>query len=101
MIEIEKPIFGLIMVLLSTLAAIMAWRATHNKDSDFNFTEAFLDDRGKTSHARIAYFVALTCSTWAFVFMTLNDKITEWYFTGYMVAWVFGSLGNKWLDKKE
>ncbi len=101
MIEIEKPIFGVVMALLAVLAFILTWKATHDAKSEFDFTDAFLDERGKTSHARIAYFVALACSTWAFVFLVLNDKLSEWYMVAYMGAWVAGAIGNKWLDKKE
>ena len=100
MIDIPKSLFGIVFFLLVVLAGIIAWKATHSERSDFNFTEAFLDQNGKTSHARIAYFVALTCSTWAFVYLTIGDKLTEWFMTIYIGAWVFGALGSKWLDKK-
>lgn len=101
MIEITKPIFGVVLVLLVILAAILAFSATRDAKSEFNFAEAFVDDVGKTSLGRIAYFVALACSTWAFIFLTIRDNLTEWYYTGYMAAWVFGALGSKWLDKKD
>ena len=31
---------------------------------------------------------AFLTSTWAFVFLTAGGKLTEFYFTGYMGAWV-------------
>lgn len=99
MIEITKPVFGLIMLLLVILAGIMAFKATRSTKSKFSLTEAFLDRNGKTSFARIGQFSALAVSTWAFIFLTLEDKLTEWYFTGFMLAWVGNSLGHKWLDK--
>jgi len=101
MIEIAKPIFGIVIILLAILAAMMAFKATRNDKSDFDFAEAFADDNGKTSLGRIAYFVALACSSWAFIFLTIRDNLTEWYYTGYMASWVFGALGSKWLDKKD
>ena len=96
---IEKTAFGVIMALLVILALIMAYRATHST-SKFSFEDAFLDEAGKTSHARIAYFVALVVSTWAFAYLTMQDKLTEWFFVAYMGAWVVGGVGNKWLEKK-
>lgn len=91
--------FGTIIILLVILAGILAWKATHS-ESNFDFASAFLDPDGKTSIGRIGIFVALTCSTWAFVYLVLNDKITEWYFTGYMGAWVLQGVGSKWLETK-
>lgn len=99
MIEITKPIFGVVMLLLVVLAGIMAWRATHSIKSKFSLTEAFLDHNGKTSFARIGQFSALAVSTWAFVFLTVDGKLTDWFFTSYMLAWVGNGIGHKWLDK--
>jgi len=31
---------------------------------------------------------AFCASTWAFVFIVVDGKLTEWFFTGYMGAWV-------------
>jgi hypothetical protein len=30
---------------------------------------------------------AFIVSTWAFVYLTLQSKLTEWFFIGYMTAW--------------
>lgn len=99
MIEITRPVFGLIMLLLVVLAGIMAWKATHSTRSKFSLTDAFLDHTGKTSFARIGQFSALAVSTWAFVFLTVDGKLTEWFFLGYMSIWVGNGIGHKWLDK--
>lgn len=103
MIEIAKPVFGLIMLLLVILAGIMSFKATRSVKSRFSLDEAFLDRNGKTSFARIGQFVALAVSTWGFVFLTLEGKMSEWYMTMYMGAWVLNGIGHKglekWLDK--
>lgn len=98
MIEITKPVFGLIMLLLVALAGIMAWKATHNVKSKFSLTDAFLDKNGKTSFARIGQFSALTVSTWGFVYLVVDGKMSAWYFQGFMLTWVGNGLGHKWLD---
>jgi len=99
MIDIPKTTFGIVLILLVVLAWILAWKATHS-NSDFDFSSAFVDRDGKTSMGRIGIFTALICSTWAFVYLVLNDKITEWYFTGYMGAWVLQGIGSKWVENK-
>ncbi len=100
MIKIPEVTFGAVLILLAILAALLAWRSSKDRASAFNFEEAFLDANGKTSIGRIAAFVALACSTWAFVFLVLNDKITEWYFAGYMGAWVVNGISSKYLESK-
>ena len=47
----------------------------------------------KTGHVRMdarkCYEAgAFLTSTWAFVFLTSAGKLSEWYFTGYMLAWI-------------
>jgi len=99
MINIPKTAFAVIIILLVILAIILAYRATHST-SRFSFEDAFLDENGKTSHARIAYFVALMVSTWAFTYMTMEDKLTEWFMTIYVGAWVIGGVANKFIEKQ-
>ena len=99
MINIPTTSFAVVIVMLLAVAFRLAYKATHNAKSKFSFEECFLDLNGKTSLARIGTFFALAVSTWAFAFMTLDGKLTEWYMTSYMGAWVINGLGNKFLDK--
>ena len=39
------------------------------------------------SLGRIGQFVALIVSTWSMIELVLDDKLTEWFFGGYMVTW--------------
>lgn len=97
---IPKLAFGIVLILLCILAGIMAWKATHNDKSVFNFSEAFIDADGKTSMGRIGAFTALASSTWALVYLVMNDRLTEWFYAGYMAAWVVQGGVFKWLDRK-
>lgn len=99
--NIPAVAFGAILALLFLLAFILAWKATHQNDSSFNFESVFLDADGKTSLGRVSAFIALIVSTWAFVYLTLNDRLTEWFFAGYMAAWVIQGSVSKWLDKEK
>lgn len=98
---IDQYIFSIILALLMALAGILAWKATHSTDSKFDLSTAFLDAEGKTSMSRIAQFAALTVSTWAFAYLTVGGKLTEWFMTAYLAAWVANGIGSKWLDKKD
>jgi hypothetical protein len=99
-VDVPLSVLSIILALLLTLAALLAWRATHSNSSKFDFESAFIDPNGKTSMGRIGQFTALAVSTWAFVYLVANGDMTEWFFGLYMSAWVGNSLGNKWLEKK-
>lgn len=65
-------------------------------------TFRFLMDKGNAepSLGRQGQFTALVVSTWAFVQLTLADKLTEWFFAGYMMAWGLAQFGSIWLKMK-
>lgn len=52
---------------------------------------------GKLSSSKVARFGAFMVSTWCFVYLTANDKLTEWFFMGYMAAWVGNALFSAYL----
>lgn len=56
---------------------------------------------GKVSLAKFGQFIALLVSTWGFIALTLNDKLTEWYFTSYMAVWAAAEGLRKWKETKE
>lgn len=99
MIEIAKPIFGIIMLLLVCLAGILSYKATRSTKSKFSLDEALLDDSGKTSMSRICTFVALSVSTWAMVALVQTDKLTEWFYALYLGAFVVNGVAHKLIDK--
>lgn len=65
-------------------------------------TFRFLMDKGNAepSLGRQGQYTALIVSTWAFVQLTLTDKLTEWFFAGYMLAWGAAQFGSLWLKMK-
>ena len=65
-------------------------------------TFPFLLDKGtnQPSLGRQGQYTALMVSTWAFVTLTLNDKLTEWFFVGYMLSWAGAQFGSLYLKVK-
>jgi hypothetical protein len=100
MISIPHAIFGLVLGLLVLLAGFISYRASHSPKSKFDFSEAFLDESGKTSLSRICTFVALAVSTWAMVALVQMDKLTEWFYVAYLGAFVVNGVAHKFLDKQ-
>jgi hypothetical protein len=44
---------------------------------------------------------AWVITTWGFAVLVLRDKIQEWYFLGYMGAWVLDAGYDRWVRHKE
>jgi hypothetical protein len=82
---------------------VVAWRisagASRNPDNKFDLSESFTDDNGKTSMARISVFVALVVSTWVLVALVVTNRLTEWFYTAYIGAFVINGIGSKFADK--
>lgn len=92
---------AIILGLAVIAAVVIGWRATHNKDTRFDFEELFLDELGRTSLYKLGQFIALVFSTWGFVYLTLEYKLSEWYFTAYMLAWAGANVANKYVETKK
>lgn len=92
---------ALILACAVLLGVWLAWRATKNNTSQFNFEDLLIDSRtGKTSLYKVGQFIALALSSWGFVFLTLGGKLTEFYFGLYMATWASAPVANKWLESK-
>lgn len=85
----------------AVVATWLAWRASKSTKSQFNFEDILLDSKtGRTSLYKVGQFIALALSSWGFVFLTLGDKLTEFYFGLYMATWASAPVANKWLEQR-
>ena len=64
-----------------------------NKDPKERFvlSDLLIGQDGRASLDKVGQFVALSVSTWGFVYVTRGGTLSEYYFTGYMLSW--GGLG--------
>ena len=88
----------LIICLVYAISAIRSWDKDPNnifRLYDLICTDGVVDE---TKTTRMGAFVV---SSWGFVYMTSADKMTEWYFLGYMAAWVSNALFSSYLASKD
>lgn len=72
-----------------------------NKDNVVSLSDLVAESStGKLSLSKVGQLAALVVSTWGFVHLTLAYKLTEWYFTAYMLAWAGTNLMSKWLKTR-
>lgn len=88
----------MLFIMVATLTGLI-WNLNKKDDVSFDLNDLFVDEKGKASTSRISAITALIISTWAFVHLTLADKLTEWYVLIYVGTWVLNKTTSKYLDK--
>lgn len=86
-----------ILALISLGMFIMLWIFNNSKTNSINIIDIFATE-GKLNERKVTRFGAWIVSTWGFVYLISDQKLTEWYFIGYMTAWVANALIGKALN---
>ena len=86
-----------VLTLLFVLGLIILWAYSRSKDTQVDFKDLFC------SHDRIDtrkfYMLgAWVVSTWGFIYLLIEERFSEWYFAGYMAAWVGNALVDKYIS---
>ena len=92
---------ALMVLLMMGLLVALIWNLNRKGNVSFSIDDLLLGGDGKASTSKIALVVALILSSWAFVHLTLNDKLTEWFFVTYMSVWVLNKGLSKYLEIKD
>lgn len=81
------------VVLASIFLIIFAWLKSENKSdkSPINFVD-LISENGKMNERKFLRIGTWIVSTWGFMFLIVNDNLSEWYFIGYMGTWVANAL---------
>lgn len=80
----------IMFAILACAVLAVLWsleRKSKDRKSHFTFDELLTED-GKTSKAACLMFGSFAVATWLLVFLTVNGKITEGYFTAYLGFYV-------------
>lgn len=95
---ISVDLLVLVCASLIFLILVYLWHTSH--DVEFDVKTLLVDGETKRfSLYKFGQFVALCVSTWILIYETRNNRLSEWLFTFYMVAWSGVNLANKYVDK--
>jgi len=90
------PHMLLTLAFVFWFAASLLFLLAHQKvRQDFTLLDLITGDNGRVSLSKFGQCGAFFTSTWGFVYLTVGDKLTEWYFGAYMLAWAGATLANK------
>lgn len=79
---------------------IFLWLVNRDKEVPYCITDLIVSN-GKLSERKITRLGAWIVSTWGFVYLIYSDNLSEWYFVGYMGAWVANALISKAITHKD
>lgn len=102
MIDISKVPLNMSVILAVSVCFLLMvlWNFHKDKDNQVDLKDLICHE-GKISEAKFTRLGAFIVSTWGFIYLILDDGFSEWYFAGYMAAWVGNALFNKYLNSKE
>lgn len=84
---------GLLFVILMAIA--------QKKDDKFDMRDLIVDECGKVSLMKTGQLVALIVSTWALVHEVRVNRLSEWLFFGYMMAWAGANVAAKYIAMRQ
>lgn len=85
---------GLLVVLCGFL--LYTWQHKHDA---FDLVDLLTADNGKISLTKFSRAVALVVSTWGFVALVQQGKLTETYFLCYMAVWTGYDVAKIYANK--
>lgn len=77
--------------ILAIVVLLIIWtliRRSRSATSGIDLDDLLLGDDGKVSKAAAVMFGAFGLTTWVIIYLTINDKLSDSYFTAYLAAWV-------------
>lgn len=88
----------LMVVVFFLLLLLWVWH--RNSDNNIDLKD-LICSQGKIDEKKFVRFGAWIVSTWGFVYLIVEERFSEWYFAGYMAAWVGNALIDKYLTNKD
>lgn len=92
--------FGIFLVLGGVWLIYLVYRFHTSPTTKFDVEDLVLGPDDKASITKFAQLGAFFLSSWGFVYLTMDDKLTEWYYLTYMGVWGGSALANKWIVNK-
>lgn len=94
--DFSIEVMTIVLFVTIFVLIVLLYRAQKYKDN-FDLRDLIIDkDNGRISLSRFGQFIALLVSTWGFITLTLNNGLTEWYYTSYMAVWAIAEGFRKW-----
>lgn len=90
----SKDIMYVILAAVFIGGLVFFWVMHKKADSSIDIADLVCSS-GHLNERKVTRLGAWLVSTWGFVYLVVSGNLTEFYFTGYMGAWVANALLGK------
>ena len=87
-----------VLMLVVLFLVLLLWIWHRNSESNIDLKDLICSN-GKLDEKKFVRFGAWIVSTWGFVYLIIEERFSEWYFMGYMAAWVGNAIPDKYINK--
>jgi hypothetical protein len=87
-------IMYVVLASIMIFCAVYMYRLQKDERSPVDVMDLVMEN-GKLSESKFIRFITWLVSTWGFIYLIASHSLTEWYFIGYMSAWVANALFDK------
>jgi hypothetical protein len=81
----------IILVVILGFALYYLRKVDKDKKNTYSVMDLIVDD-GKIQERKVTRLGTWVVSTWGFVYLIIEGKLDEWYFVGYIGAWVANAI---------
>lgn len=96
----SNDIMYIILTIILVSCTVYLIRLNNDKRNSIYLLD-LVTTAGILNERKLTRFFTWLVSTWGFIYLLADDKLTEWYFIGYMGAWVANALIGKTLTDRE
>lgn len=88
-------------LMIFSIAGVLVLYTWHRQSDTFDLRHLVVDSKtDRVSLMKCGQLFALLVSTWVLIRETNNNRLTEWLFGSYMVAWSGVNLVRRYIDVK-
>ena len=87
---------GAVLGIIIVFILIMLWLYQRDSTNHVDIKDLICSN-GEIDEKKFTRFGAWIVSTWGFVYLIIDERFSEWFFAGYMAAWVGNALIDKYL----
>ena len=100
--EINKVQLGLSGILALVVFFLIFILYVWHRDSKSNIDlKELICTNNRIDEKKFVRFGAWIVSTWGFVYLIVEERFSEWYFAGYMAAWIGNALIDKYISNSK
>lgn len=101
-LEMLSPVevMYIILALIVIICTFYLWRLNEDQKSSISLID-LISINGKLNERKFSRFGAWIVSTWGFIYLVVTNRLDEWYFVGYMGAWVANALIGKYIKDRD